>query len=171
MTVVMFRQIIECKQKKWQWPIRDLALANSTNGTVRCSLTLKNKKCIRKEYLAIIFFLRAIKDLSFKQVRKYARLKNNNWTILEFIWNNSDTFNELIQHSTTHFCHNLYITILTLWDSYYQTTLHTFLSFYITKYISGSCYKIILHIFSGFISNNIHVSRVTTKHYYKIILF
>ena len=36
---------------------------------------------------------------------------------------------------------------------------------------SGSYHKIILHISSEFISNNIGTSRVTTKQYYEIILF
>ena len=77
----MLRQVIQCKQKKWRWPTQDPHLANSTNETVRCSLTLKKKKKkiivfkIRKEYLRIIFFLVAIKDLCFKQVHKYARLR------------------------------------------------------------------------------------------------
>ena len=43
-TVAMLRQVILCKQKKRRWPTQDLTLTNSTNGTARCSLTLKNIK-------------------------------------------------------------------------------------------------------------------------------
>ena len=38
-----------------------------------------------KDYLRIIFFQMSIKYLRIKQVHKYARLKNDNWLILEFI--------------------------------------------------------------------------------------
>ena len=55
-----------------------------------------------KDYLRIIFFQMSIKYLRIKQVHKYARLKNDNWLILEFIWNNFDTFRELIEKNTTH---------------------------------------------------------------------
>ena len=45
----------------------------------------------------------AIKDLCFNQDHKHARLENNNWIILGFIWNNYDTFREFIQNNSTHF--------------------------------------------------------------------
>ena len=59
----MLRQVIHCKQKIGRWPTRDPPLANSTNRTARCSLTLKNKKMfkIRKDHSRIIFLM-VIKD-------------------------------------------------------------------------------------------------------------
>ena len=58
---------------------------------------------IKKDHLKIIFFLKAMKDLCFKQVHKHPRLEKNSWVILDFILNNSDNFRELIQNNTTHF--------------------------------------------------------------------
>ena len=46
---------------------------------------------IKKDHLKIIFFLKAIKDLCFKQIHKHPRLEKNSWVILDFILNNSDT--------------------------------------------------------------------------------
>ena len=63
MTVGMLRQVILCKQKKGRWPTSDPPLANSLNGSARCSLTLKKYKIvlkIRKDHLRIIFFLRSL---------------------------------------------------------------------------------------------------------------
>ena len=74
----MLREVIKCKQKKWRWPTQNPPLANLTNGTGGCSLTLKKYKVvfkIRKGYLRIIFLLMAIKYLCFKKVDKYARLR------------------------------------------------------------------------------------------------
>ena len=74
---VQLRKVIQCKQKNGDETHMGPTPANSTNGTVRCSLTLKKKIVfkIRKDYLRIIFFLMDTKDLCFKQVHKYARLR------------------------------------------------------------------------------------------------
>ena len=41
-TVWMFRQVIQCKQKKQRQPTQKPCLANFTNETAMCSLILKN---------------------------------------------------------------------------------------------------------------------------------
>ena len=72
----MLRQVIQWNQKKWRWPTRDSPPVNSTNGTARCLLTFKKIVFkMRKDHLRMIFFLMAIYDLCFKQVHKYARLR------------------------------------------------------------------------------------------------
>ena len=67
---------VQCKQNKCRWPTPDPPFTNLTNGTARCSLTLKKYKIVfKKDYLTIIFLLMAIWDLYFKQVLKYVRLR------------------------------------------------------------------------------------------------
>ena len=132
----------------------------------------------------------AIKGLCFNQVHKYA-MQDNNWIILEFTWNNSDTFSELIQNNTAHFLsefisHNtetfrvipphktlfLRAHIKPYWhfpivnSKQYYAHFSGFISH---DTFSGSYYKIILCIFSAFISNNIDTPRVTTKQYCKFL--
>ena len=68
------------------------------------------------------------------------------------------------------FCQSSYKTMLTFLESCYQTILRTFFRVQITQYIFRSLWKIIPHIFSEFISNNIDSSRIATKKYRKIIL-
>ena len=89
---------------------------------------------------------------------------------------------KIIPHTV---CQSSYQTILKLSERYYHTrhllsivfsescyqTLYMFFWFHITKYISGSYYKIRQYIFSEFISNNIGTFRVTNKQCCKIILF
>ena len=71
----MLRQVIQCNQKKWRWLTWDPPPANSTNGTTKCSLTLKSSVYyLGKDYLRIIFLM-AIKGLCFKQVHKCERLR------------------------------------------------------------------------------------------------
>ena len=99
-------------------------------------------------------------------------LESNNWIILEFIWNNSDTFIELTQDNT-HFLsefisNNIYWYFQRVTIKQYYTL---FSEFILHNTFSGSYYKKTLHIFAEFTSNNIYTSRVTTKQYYKIILF
>ena len=50
----------------------------------------------------MIFFLIAIKKPVFKQIHKYARIRNQKLDNFWEIWNNPDTFRELIQNNTTH---------------------------------------------------------------------
>ena len=90
MTVKMFRQVIQCKQKKWRWPTWDSPLANWAKIVFK----------IKKDYLRIIFFLMAITDHCFKQVHNVQDSENNNWLNLEFIWNNTETSREIIPHKT-----------------------------------------------------------------------
>ena len=126
----------------------------------------------------------AIKDLCFKHV--------DIWIILEFIWNNFDTFRALIQDNTTHFFSEF---ILNNIETFRETLPHKtpvrvhvnqnwhfwraaikqhdthFSEFISHKTFPESYYKMKLHIFSEFLSNNIYTYRVTTKQYCKIILF
>ena len=80
-------------------------------------------------------------------------IQNNRTHFLpEFKSNSTETFREILPHKTR-----------------FLTMLH--IEFISHNVFSGSYYKIILHNFSEFISNNIDSSRVTNKQYCKIILF
>ena len=48
-------------------------------------------------------------------------LENNNWILLEFTWNNFDTFRELIQKVLYTICQSSYQTILKLSERYSHT--------------------------------------------------
>ena len=126
----------------------------------------------------------AIKDICFKHV--------DIWIILEFIWNNFDTFRALIQDNTMHFFSEFVsdnietfrerlshktpvrVHVNQNWH-FWRATIkqyHTHFSEFIShKAFPESYYKMKLHIFSEFLSNNIYTYRVTTKQYCKIILF
>ena len=85
---------------------------------------------------------------------KLKQYLDNNSFVLEFIWNNSDTFRHLIQNNTIHFLSEFIPN---------NTQNNTFSESY-TRFaesishntFSVSYYKIILHIFSEFISKNLH---------------
>ena len=101
-------------------------LANSTNGTSRCWLILKNKKVfkIRKYYFRLNFFQVAIKYLCFQKFCNHERLfilqpwkiflqsiRTHLWhfqrvntkqyyTLSVFISDNTETFRETLPHKT-----------------------------------------------------------------------
>ena len=142
MTVWILTQVIQCKQEiemAHMGPIP--CIFNKQN----CQVLINIKKLkivfkIRKDYGRIIFFLIAIKDLYL----------SNNQITLDFIWNNSDTFRELIHtfcrssyqpilklperyyHKRHFFSEFSYKTILTFTKSYYQTILLTIFRVLIT---------------------------------------
>ena len=98
-------------------------------------------------------------------------MQNNTTHFLsEFISNNTETFREILPHKAPF----VRVHIKQYWHFRRAATKQYFTNF--SEFIwhntiSGSYYKMILHIFSEFISNNIDTSIVTTKHYSKIILF
>ena len=78
----MHRQVIQSKGKKRVWFTRVPPIADLTNGTAWCSLTLQNtKQCLKQENInsRIIFFL--------SQFTSIQDLKNNNWIILDQLGN------------------------------------------------------------------------------------
>ena len=81
-------------------------------------------------------------------------LENNNWITLQFIWNNFDSFWELIKNNTAHFLSNF---LSDNTESYYTH----FLEFISHNKSWASYHKITLDIFGEFISNNIDTSRGT----------
>ena len=98
-------------------------------------------------------------------------MQNNTTHFLsEFISNNTETFREILPHKAPF----VRVHIKQYWHFRRAATKQYFTNF--SEFIwhntiSGSYYKMILHIFSEFISNNIDTSIVTTKNYSKIILF
>ena len=73
-------------------------------------------------------------------------LENNNWIILEFIWNNSDTFRELIHNNNTHFLSEF---ISNNTETFREVLLHKtpFVTVYIKQYWHFSNKQTILKTF------------------------
>ena len=123
------------------------------------SRVIKYQKCTIKSKNKLV----AITSIYIKQLN-IGLLKASKRNVLAVKSNYATIQKTTIQKTS---CQSSYKTTLAFSVSYYQTILHTFLF----GTFLGSFYKIILHIFTEFISNNADTSRVTTKPYCKIILF